>query len=93
MKTAEKQPRRWEAMGPILACGDTNAAVDNLVEGLLHKRLRVVRLGQPAKVGGAEAGRWQVAATYVGACAVLHSCEQGAAGHQLQWCGWASLSR
>jgi hypothetical protein len=40
-------------MGPILACGDTNAAVDNLVEGLLDKRLRVVRLGQPAKVGEA----------------------------------------
>jgi hypothetical protein len=53
VKTTQKHPRRWEAMGPILACGDTNAAVDNLVEGLLDKRLRVVRLGQPAKVGEA----------------------------------------
>lgn len=50
MKTAQRQARRWTAMGPILACGDTNAAVDNLVEGLVHKGLRVVRLGQPAKV-------------------------------------------
>lgn len=37
-------------MGSILACGDTNAAVDNLLEGLVNKGLRVVRLGQPAKV-------------------------------------------
>lgn len=37
-------------MGPILACGDTNAAVDNLVEGLVNKRMKVVRLGSPAKV-------------------------------------------
>jgi hypothetical protein len=44
-------------MGPVLACGDTNAAVDNLVEGLLNKKLRVVRLGQPAKVGDVEDGR------------------------------------
>lgn len=50
VKTAQKDSRRWAAMGPILACGDTNAAVDNLVEGLVNKGLRVVRLGQPAKV-------------------------------------------
>ena len=37
-------------MGPILACGDTNAAVDNLVEGLVGQGLKVVRLGQAAKV-------------------------------------------
>jgi regulator of nonsense transcripts 1 len=41
---------RWKAMGPLLACSDTNAAVDNLVEGLANKGLKVVRLGQPAKV-------------------------------------------
>lgn len=50
VKTGMAQQAGWSAMGPILACGDTNAAVDNLVEGLLNKRLRVVRLGQPAKV-------------------------------------------
>jgi hypothetical protein len=44
------QPERWKAMGPLLACADTNAAVDNLVEGLADKGLKVVRLGNPAKV-------------------------------------------
>lgn len=37
-------------MGPILACADTNAATDNIVEGLLKRGINVVRLGQPAKV-------------------------------------------
>lgn len=37
-------------MGPILACADTNAATDNLVEGLVERGIDVVRLGQPAKV-------------------------------------------
>lgn len=50
MKTAQQNSRRWSAIGPVLACGDTNAAVDNLVEGLVKKGMRVVRLGQPAKV-------------------------------------------
>jgi hypothetical protein len=50
VKTAQRNSRRWSAIGPILACGDTNAAVDNLVEGLVKKGMRVVRLGQPAKV-------------------------------------------
>lgn len=45
-----RNPQCWATMGPILACGDTNAAVDNLVEGLVNRKLRVVRLGQPAKV-------------------------------------------
>ncbi|GMH35066.1 hypothetical protein BSKO_02934 [Bryopsis sp. KO-2023] len=36
--------------GPVLACADTNAAVDNIVEGLVKKNLRVVRVGNPAKV-------------------------------------------
>jgi hypothetical protein len=53
VKTAQKDARRWLAMGPILACGDTNAAVDNLLEGLLDKGLRVMRLGQPAKASPA----------------------------------------
>ena len=35
---------------PILACADTNAAVDNIVEGLVDRKINVVRLGQPAKV-------------------------------------------
>lgn len=48
---------RWRAMGPLLACADTNAAVDNLVEGLAGKGLQVVRLGQPAKVG-AQGASW-----------------------------------
>lgn len=50
MKAGLAQKAGWTAMGPILACGDTNAAVDNLVEGLLNRKLKVVRLGQPAKV-------------------------------------------
>ncbi|CAG9464879.1 unnamed protein product [Pedinophyceae sp. YPF-701] len=37
-------------VGPILACAGTNAAVDNIVEGLLKRGVRVVRIGQPAKV-------------------------------------------
>jgi len=53
-----RNPQCWATMGPILACGDTNAAVDNLVEGLVNRKLRVVRLGQPAKVrGSAVSGR------------------------------------
>lgn len=34
---------------PILFCAETNAAVDNLVYGLLRRRIRVVRIGPPAK--------------------------------------------
>ena len=44
------EPGRANAMGPILACADTNAATDNLVEGLVERGINVTRLGQPAKV-------------------------------------------
>jgi len=35
---------------PILATANTNAAVDNIVEGLLERGIRVVRIGQPTKL-------------------------------------------
>lgn len=41
---------RAAQMGPILACADTNAATDNIVEGLLERGINVTRMGQPAKV-------------------------------------------
>lgn len=37
-------------LGQILVCADTNAATDNIVEGLLAVGINVVRIGQPAKV-------------------------------------------
>jgi regulator of nonsense transcripts 1 len=43
-------PQRFAMMGPILACADTNAATDNIVEGLLEAGINVTRMGQPAKV-------------------------------------------
>lgn len=42
---------RASLMGPILACADTNAATDNITEGLLERGINVTRMGQPAKVG------------------------------------------
>ena len=38
------------SFNPILACADTNAAVDNIVDGLTQRGINVARLGQPAKV-------------------------------------------
>ena len=37
-------------MGPILACADTNAATDNILEGLVASKVNVVRLGRPSSV-------------------------------------------
>ena len=47
---ANRAPHRWKKFGTMLACAGTNAATDNLAEGLLAEGVRVVRLGQPAKV-------------------------------------------
>ena len=40
-------------LSPLLCCAQTNAATDNILEGLAKTRRRVVRIGQPAQVLGA----------------------------------------
>ncbi|KAI8467725.1 MAG: P-loop containing nucleoside triphosphate hydrolase protein [Monoraphidium minutum] len=46
----EAARKRWAQMGPVLAAANTNAATDNILEGLAARGVNVVRLGQPAKV-------------------------------------------
>ena len=50
--TAVRILESWakQDIGTILAVADSNVAVDNLLEGLLSKGVRAVRLGQPVKV-------------------------------------------
>ena len=43
-------PAAKATLGAPLACADTNAAVDNIVEGLIERGIKVVRLGQPTRV-------------------------------------------
>jgi len=47
---------RWGKLGAVLACANTNAATDNILEGLAERGVRVVRVGQPAKVRGGFGG-------------------------------------
>jgi regulator of nonsense transcripts 1 len=50
--TAVRILESWarQDVGTILAVADSNVAVDNLLEGLLARGVRAVRLGQPVKV-------------------------------------------
>lgn len=50
MLTNRKLPVAKATLGAPLACADTNAAVDNIVEGLMERGIQVVRLGQPTRV-------------------------------------------
>tara|TARA_B100000945_G_scaffold9420_1_gene7595 strand:+ start:33739 stop:35667 length:1929 start_codon:yes stop_codon:yes gene_type:complete len=50
--TAVRILENWaiQDTGTVLAVADSNVAVDNLLEGLLERDIRAVRLGQPVKV-------------------------------------------
>ncbi len=50
--TAVRIVKGWveQGSGPILACADSNVAVDNLLEGLMEVGIRAIRVGQPVKV-------------------------------------------
>lgn len=50
--TAVRILEAWakQDIGTVLAVADSNVAVDNLLEGLLARGVRTVRLGQPVKV-------------------------------------------
>ena len=49
-KTRERQ----RELGQILVCADTNAATDNIAEGVVAAGIDIVRLGQAARVGACD---------------------------------------